>query len=408
MCSRRTGCFDARLALSLLIAAALCACGRDERARDDGVATTRVGTSAGAPRSASPRAAALPVLRVGTSGDYAPFSKGGAGFDVEVAKRMAADLGYRIEWVPFTWPELQERVAASAFDVAMGGITWRADRSVVGLMSRAVATGGPCVLGRDAPDKVAVNRGGVLERWARDEFAAAQIRTVDDNLGLPLLLERGEVDAIVTDSFELAHFARPQWRSRCEPPRDRKVYWISPARVAALAPRIDGWLSTHEPQLRLLRAQWLGAASDWTQVDHLIDLLARRLALMPSVAAYKKARGLPIEDPAREAIVLQQAIDSAAAAGLEPESVRALFAEQIALAKAVQERAGDAEPLDLDTVLRPALSNLGERILSALAACASELPRLRPEQLDLLVPLIDAEERRRLLEALQAVRPKRR
>jgi cyclohexadienyl dehydratase len=341
---------------------------------------------------------------VGTSGDYAPFSQRGVGFDIEVAKQMAADLGYRIEWMPFAWPELQERVAANAFDVAMGGITWRADRSVVGHMTRAVTSGGPCVLSRKAPGKVAVNRGGILERWAREKFSAEQLRTVDDNLGLPRLLERGEVDAIVTDSFEVAHFARPGWRTQCEPARDRKVYWVSPARAAELAPRIDEWLSSHEPQLRALRQQWLGQGSDWTHVDHLIDLLARRLALMPAVAAYKKERGLPIEDAAREAVVLRQTIDSAAAAGLDPVSVRALFVELIALAKAVQQRNSDAQALDLERVLRPALSSLGDRILSALVACADQLPELRPEQLDLLVPLIEDGERQRLLRALQAVR----
>jgi cyclohexadienyl dehydratase len=360
----------------------------------------------GDPRAPAPASApALPVLRVGTSGDYAPFSKGGAGFDIELARRMAADLGYRIEWVPFAWPELGERIAASAFDVAMGGITWRPDRALVGEMTRAVASGGPCLLGRRPPGTVAVNRGGILERWARQRFTAEQLRVVDDNLTLPGLLERGEVDAIVTDSFELPHFTRAgSPTAHCEPPRDRKVYWVSPAHAAALAPRIDDWLAVNEPQLAALRATWFGKASQWTAVDHLIDLLARRLALMPAVAAYKRAHGLPIEDPAREAIVLQQAVDDAAARGLDPDSVRALFAEQIALAKAVQERDAGAEPVDLDGVLRPALSRLGERILAALATSADQLPQLRPEQLDLLVPLLVPEERRRLLDTLRAVR----
>jgi cyclohexadienyl dehydratase len=344
------------------------------------------------------------VLRVGTSGDYAPFSKQGVGFDVDVATEMAADLGYRIEWVPFTWPELHGQVAANALDVVMSGITWRPERSVVGEMSRAVASGGPCLLSRKPPGTVAVNRGGILEQWARAKFPAPQIRVVDDNLALPRLLEQGEVDAIVTDSFELAHFARPGWSAQCDPARDRKVYWVSPAREAELAPRIEAWLAEHEPRLRALRRQWLGSEAGWTPVAHLIDLLARRLSLMPAVAAYKRAHGLPIEDKPREAIVLQEAIDAAAAAGLAPESVRALFAEQIELAKAVQQRAAPVPPLDLDSVLRPELSRLGERILSALAASAAELSQLRPEQLDLLVPLLEDDERQRLLDALRAVR----
>lgn len=344
------------------------------------------------------------VLRIGTSGDYAPFSKTGGGFDIEVGKRLAQEFGYRIEWVPFTWPELKAKVAANAFDVAMGGVTWRPDRSLVGYMTRAVAVGGPCVLGATAPKRVAVNRGGILERWARERFAAAELKTVDDNLALPALLERGEVDAIVTDSFEAEHFAKPGWRKRCAPPRDRKVYWVSPARADELGPHIDRWIAGHERELAALRSTWFGREATRGEVEHLVDLLERRFALMPMVAAHKRAHGQPIEDKAREAVVLQESMDGAGALGLSKESVRALFAEQIALSKAVQARAGAAEVIDLDAVLRPALSQLGARILAALAASASELPNLRAEELDLLEPWLQPSERARLLAALRAVR----
>ena len=356
--------------------------------------------------SASPLAgdSALPVLRVGTSFDYAPFSKAGRGFDVELTERLARELGYRVEWVRFDWPRLSGDVAANAFDLAVGGITLRPERAVIGFMTRALASGGPCVLERSAPGKVAVNRGGILERWARQRFSAEQLVVVDDNLSLPERLQRGEVAAIVTDSFELPHFARPEWRARCEPAHDRKVYWVSPARAAELGPRIETWLAEHEPELPALRARWLGAASAWTPVQHLVDLFERRLALMPAVAAYKRARGLAIDDPAREAVVLQQALDAAARAGLEPESVRALFAEQIALAKAVQQRHGDAAAMDLDSVLRPALDQLGERITHALRAAAGDLPDLPPDALELLGPWLDGDERARLLAALRKVR----
>ena len=52
------------------------------------------------------------VLRVGTSGDYVPFSSDGEGFDVEVAALLARELGARVEWVPFRWPELSADLAA--------------------------------------------------------------------------------------------------------------------------------------------------------------------------------------------------------------------------------------------------------------------------------------------------------
>lgn len=101
-----------------------------------------------APPSEPPRA----TLRIGTSGDYPPFSwpAGGgssgaplAGFDVELAERLAADQGLVVEWVRFRWPELETRLAAGEMDVAMSGVTWRPWRAVVGWMTRAVAAGGP-------------------------------------------------------------------------------------------------------------------------------------------------------------------------------------------------------------------------------------------------------------------------
>ena len=191
--------------------------------------------------------AAEPVLRVGTSDDYPPFSLRGRGFDVDAVEAMARDFGMRIEWVRFRWPELRSNARADVFDVAMSGITWRPERAVIGWMSRAVAQGGPCVVGDPTAGLVAVNRGGVLESWARRRFAPQSLVAVDDNLSLPTLLEGGAVSAFVTDSFEAA--SRPRRTDdavRCEPPRDRKVYWIAPRRASALGPRIDAWLAANE------------------------------------------------------------------------------------------------------------------------------------------------------------------
>jgi hypothetical protein len=70
------------------------------------------------------------AIRVGTSGDYPPFSLraadgGWSGFDVEVARAYATARGRRLELVPFRWPELGTRLAAGDFDVAMSGVTVR-------------------------------------------------------------------------------------------------------------------------------------------------------------------------------------------------------------------------------------------------------------------------------------------
>ncbi len=381
-----------------------------------------------------------PVLRVGTSGDYPPFSvvsptddsasRAGAasataddrrdaadsevgqrhvdvpaaesvegrrsGFDIEVAERLAADLGYDLEFRPFDWPDLAEAVASDDFDLAMSGVTWRASRAVVGWMSRAVAAGGPCVVSAaDAPappGRVAVNRGGILERWTRERLGGgeSEILAVDDNLSLPGRLERGEVDAFVTDSFEVEHFGRPGWRSACEPPLDRKTLWIAPGKADDLGPLVDQWVRRNERWIKARREEWFGVGSDRGELDHLLDLTARRLAFMPFVAAFKAARGLPVADPAREEVVLEAAERNAVHFGLNPVPVRAWFALQIELAKAVQRRtpATAAPDLTLDEI-RPALIRLGERQIRSLRALVDSVeaePVL--EALDLLDPYL--------------------
>ena len=352
-------------------------------------------------------AEARPVLRVGISDDYAPFSRHGQGFDVDVACALAGDLGMRVEWVRFRWPELREMVGANRVDVVMSGITWKPERAVVGVLSRAVARGGACVVGDPAAGLVAVNRGGFLESWARRRYPADRVVAFDDNLALPVLLEGGAAAAFVTDSFEIATRARiPGAAIHCEPPRDRKVYWIAPARSDDLAPRIDGWLATHERRLETLRGRWFGEPQPRDDVDDLVDRLARRLAMMPAVAAWKRAHGRPIEDPEREARVLGWAEQRAHATGLRADDVRRLFEVQIDLAKAIERRASDGAPaLDLETEIRPALLRVGDEIVARLAALAPLDPaRLGADRLVPLGGVLEDDEVARLKAALVAVR----
>lgn len=359
---------------------------------------------------AASAAASLPVLRVGTSGDYAPFStRDGAGelrgFDVELAGELARELGFELRWVPFRWPELARQLAAGEFDVAMGGVTWQPARDVAGYMTRAVARGGPCLLGDAAAARVAVNRGGILESWARSHLADRELVTVDDNQSLPERLATGSVGAIVTDSFELHAFARPGWASRCEPALARKVYWVAPAAPDELGARIDAWLGSHTERVSAAQERWIGERQRLDASTHLVDLIARRFAFMPLVAALKAERNLPIEDLPREREVLAAVGDGARREGLPERAAVELFALQIELSKAVQRRQKEPSALELGAQIRPALSALGDRILAALAEARRDerLGALGPADLELLSPWLTPDERERLRRALLAV-----
>lgn len=338
------------------------------------------------------------TLRVGTSGDYAPFSveEGGtlSGFDLTVARAFARDAGFALRLERFAWPDLARDVAAARFDVAMSGVTMRPERSVVGRFSVPVARSGAVVLatpeaaagGLDGLDRsevrIAVNAGGHLERAARSRFPHASLRPLAENDAVRRALAERSVDAIVSDTLEA-----PGWERtlpgivRLGPfTRDRKAYlWSVPA---AGAERLDAWLLTREADgtLARLRERWLGAPGPATATPFaaVLAALGERLSLMPLVAEAKRADVRAVRDPAREARVLEAAWADVArhalAAGVAPPPrarVEAFYRAQIDAAVEIQERALDGPPapaprFDLARELRPALLRIGDRMAFAL------------------------------------------
>lgn len=380
-------------------------------------------------------------LRVGTSGDYAPFSVRGedgalTGFDVEVANAYAADRGRPVEFLLFRWPELQARLLAGDFDVAMSGITVRGDRLALAPMTATVARTDAVLLTRAGAAStthdwsslmVAVNRGGHLEQVARSKLPHARIVPVDDNLRLPALLQLGEVDAIVTDTLEAAPYQRTGDGSEGPPPfevaqvlsHDRKAYWVTP-RSAALADDLDVWLAGRETDGSLdhLRARFFGAPPPHSLTPGLArvtDLIGRRLMLMPAVAWAKQAAGRPIEDPPREAVVEKAAAKAAREANLDEAAYMELVRAQFAAAKLAQRaaaagatshagRSSEDGLRELTQILRPAIDRLDRAILA-------ELSRLGPVsvpvedlvtalRVDAPVPGLDDETLRPLAEAV--------
>ena len=84
-----------------------------------------------------------------------------------------------------------------------------------------------------------------------------------------------------------------------------------------------------------------------------MQAIDERLTIMRDVAAAKWLSGAPILDAAREAVVLQQVAARAESLGLDPVTTQAFFAEQIRLARDLQQhwhdewkRAGHCAPCD--------------------------------------------------------------
>ncbi len=338
-------------------------------------------------------------LRVGTPGDYAPFSVvGGAGFpavdgfDLDVARAFAADTGRALTLHRFLWRELSANVRAGAFDVAMGGVTVRPERSVIGRFSVPVAESGAVVLapaaraagGLAALDRagvtLGVNRGGHLERVARRRFPQARLETFPENDAVRRALAAGRVDAIVTDTMEAPHWQRtlPGVVPLGPFTRDRKAYLWAPPFDERAAQALDAWLLAREARgwLAERRAEHMGAAGRPTATAEaaLTAAVGERLALMPLVAEAKRGRGGGVRDAARERRVLEAAwravAREAAALGVAPPErgdVEAFYRAQIELAVEVQRRALEGvapggERFRLAEDLRPALLRVGDRI----------------------------------------------
>lgn len=360
--------------------------------------------------------APLAALRVGTSGDYAPFSvttppgiaEAGAtppsGFSIDVARAFAAAQARDVTWTPFLWARLEARLRDGDFDLALSGVTVRADRSVAGRFSVPLTVSGLVVLVpeaaplRDADDldrpavSLAVNAGGHLERTARRLFPTARIVPIGRNGNVLGALDRPAIDAVVTDSLEAPHWQGRRAGLRAIGPltRDRKAGWF-PTSARELRRDFDRWVLRAEASgalARLRTAHGLPPDRTATPVAALLGSLDERLSLMPAVAAAKQILERPVEDRPRETRVLAAARTAVEAearrqgvAAPEADAVLALYRAQIEAAKAIQRAwllrtprdardEGGTTPAatsegarqNLETKLRPALIDLGDRI----------------------------------------------
>lgn len=161
------------------------------------------------------------VLRVGTTGDYPPwsFERDGtlSGADIELAKALAAHLAVRTAFVRTTWPTLLDDLRADRFDIALGGISLNAERARVAAFSVPYATGGKTIIARcvnarrfrslaavDRADvRLLVNPGGTNQQFVTEHIHRASVRILPDNLGVFDDLVAGRGDAMITDDIEV-------------------------------------------------------------------------------------------------------------------------------------------------------------------------------------------------------------
>ncbi|MEJ0067519.1 MAG: transporter substrate-binding domain-containing protein [Pseudomonadota bacterium] len=178
--------------------------------------------SAQAPSSRLDQVMTQKQLRIGTTGDYKPFSdlnpetKAFEGIDIDMARALAAALGVEPRFVETAWSTLMADLAADKFDIAMGGISVTLERQKTAWFSSPYLAGGKTPIARCADQaryqtladidragvRLIVNPGGTNERFARAAITHATIALFDDNRAIFGQILAGRADVMITDAIE--------------------------------------------------------------------------------------------------------------------------------------------------------------------------------------------------------------
>lgn len=167
-------------------------------------------------------------IRIGTTGDYKPFTylnpETGTyeGMDIDAAHLLGEALGVGVRFVPTTWSNLSEDTLNDRFDLAMGGITRTLKRQKDLALTDPYVTIGKSPLIRkadrgrfkslqdiDRPGvRIGANFGGTNEAYVRANIRQATIVMFENNLDVQPAVASGDVDVMFTDNVEAVIYAR--------------------------------------------------------------------------------------------------------------------------------------------------------------------------------------------------------
>lgn len=165
------------------------------------------------------------TLRVGMS-TFVPWAmrnKQGdlIGFEIDVAKRLAQDSGWKVEFVPTAWDGIIPALLAQKFDVIIGGMSVTPERSKSVLFTTPYSHSGVQVAAnRELAEgfsklsdfdsrrvKIAARRGAFTVQVARETFPKAKILQFDDDAQAFQEVLNGNAHAVIASSPKPEHEA---------------------------------------------------------------------------------------------------------------------------------------------------------------------------------------------------------
>lgn len=182
-------------------------------------------------------------ILVGTEATYPPMEfldENGnfAGFDIDLAKEIAADLGVEVEFINIPWEKLFEAVIEGKVDMAISSITITPERMEILNFSDPYFNAGQVIVTkketpiegvRDLQGKVlGVQRGTTSEEEAKKHTDPSLVKSFPNYELAKEALKNGEVEAIIIDyPAALAMVAKEKNFKIVGPPFTQEFYGIA-------------------------------------------------------------------------------------------------------------------------------------------------------------------------------------
>ncbi|RUM34078.1 MAG: amino acid ABC transporter substrate-binding protein [Desulfobulbus sp.] len=142
------------------------------------------------------------------------------GFEIDVAKQLAKDMGVKVEFVPTKWSGIIPALLAGKFDVIIGGMSITPQRNMKinftnpyyyssqGLLANKTKTKGFSITDFNKADvTLAARLGSTAAIAAKKSFPLAKLRLFDDEPAAVQEVRNGRVHAMVASQPLPAHMA---------------------------------------------------------------------------------------------------------------------------------------------------------------------------------------------------------